>query len=164
MRGHNPEPLHVLNGRSYDWVYWGSIRLFCHIQINQVIGGISIECRTTLCGSPPRGGISEGYLCGWCAALDCLPIKSSDVFPYRACRNLWITSVCVIACIYTSLPAGIGLDNTGINGKAFAAHQALAHTAPQYTFKHMTEQIAVAETPVAVLIKVGVIKHRILQP
>src|SRR5262245_39589127 len=46
-----------------------------------------------------------------------------------------------VACI----PAGVGLHDARIDGKAFALHQTSVHAGPHHRLEHMAQEVAVAE-------------------
>jgi len=54
---------------------------------------------------------------------------------------------------------GIGLHDTGINGKTLTADQTLVHAARQNLFKDKTERFRFAEPAMPVLREGGVVRH-----
>jgi len=59
--------------------------------------------------------------------------------------------------------AGIGMDQTGVDGKPFAAHQPLGNAALQYALEQTPQQVAVTKPAMAVLREGRVIRHRALK-
>ena len=62
-----------------------------------------------------------------------------------------------------ALLVGIGLDQAGIDRKAFAADQPLVHAAPHHRLEQVAEEIALAKAAMAVLGEGGVVRHLALQ-
>ena len=62
-----------------------------------------------------------------------------------------------------SAVAGVGRDQAGIDGKAFATDQALVDTALQHRLEQPAQQVAVAETAMPVLREGRVVRHRAVE-
>src|SRR5262249_61071932 len=60
--------------------------------------------------------------------------------------------------------AGVCLDHTGIDRKAFAAHQASIHASPNNQLKYMSENVALAEAPMAILRERRMIRNFVIEP
>ena len=61
------------------------------------------------------------------------------------------------------LPVGVCFDDAGIHSECFPADRALGDTARQHRFEHFAQEVTLTETPMAVLRKGGMIRHRIGQ-
>ncbi|MCY1533154.1 hypothetical protein D9M68_684670 [compost metagenome] len=81
---------------------------------------------------------------------------------YGAAAELWITPIDFISR-HPTLPAGIRLDDAGVDGEACTLDQAGRHAAPQHLIEQPAEQAAVTEAAVAILRKGRVIGDFILQ-
>jgi len=57
------------------------------------------------------------------------------------------------------VPAGVGADDAGVHGEAFAADQALGHAAAHHALEQLAQQVTVAETAVPVLGEGGMVRH-----
>jgi hypothetical protein len=60
--------------------------------------------------------------------------------------------------------AGIGLDQTGVNGEAFTPDQPLGDAALQHAFGQTPQQIALTKAAVPVLREGRVVGHRAVEP
>ena len=60
-------------------------------------------------------------------------------------------------------PAGIRLDDRGVNGESFTTYKPRSHAAPNNGLEHVTEEIALAETSMAVLAERRVVGNLVLQ-
>jgi hypothetical protein len=49
-----------------------------------------------------------------------------------------------------TIPAGVGLHDARIDGKAFALDEASVHAGPHCRLKHVTQEVAVAEAAVPI--------------
>src|SRR5438132_8744935 len=61
------------------------------------------------------------------------------------------------------ITAGVGLDDAGINGEALAFNQTSVHAGPYHRFKDLAQEVAVAETAVAIHRECRVIRHRVVK-
>ena len=61
------------------------------------------------------------------------------------------------------ITAGVRLNHTRINRKAFALDQASVHTSPYHCLEHMAQDVAVAEPPMAVDRERQVIRNLVIK-
>ena len=118
--------------------------------IDEVVGRIGEEGRSAVRGCPPCCRI------GWCDELGrhlaCRTerriVEHCEIFLDGATRRLrrQTRGTCDTVAV-----AGVGLDQAGVDGKAFATDQALGNAALQYALEQTPQQVALTKPAVAVL-------------
>ena len=114
------------------------------IDIDQVIGRIGEERWSAVRRGPSRRRIA------WCDELRCDlarraergVVENREIFLDSAAGRRWWQTRRTLDAVSV---AGIGLDQTGINGEAFTADQALIDAPLQDRLEQAPQQIAVAE-------------------
>src|ERR1700686_1292830 len=74
-----------------------------------------------------------------------------QILAHRTGRVPRIAQVLRLLVRRTAAAIGIGLDHTGIDGKAFAPNQAFLHAPLNHTLKHMPKRFALTEAAMPVL-------------
>ena len=128
------------------------------LRVDQVVGRIGEERRSAVCSGSPRrrvGRCDELRRHLGCAAERGV-IDDGEIFLDRAacCIRRQTRST-----LDTDAVAHVGCNQTGIDGKAFAADQAFGDAAPQHGLKQPAQQVAVAETAMTVLRECRMIGH-----
>jgi len=90
-------------------------------------------------------------------------IKRFEVLPHGAREFLRFRPGRELA-VDLAATAGISLDHTGVDGKAFAANQSCPHAPRHHLFEQAAKQSALAKAAVAVLGKGRMIWDRALEP
>src|SRR5450755_72743 len=139
------------------------------LQIDEVVGRVGEERRAAWGGSPACGGIGErdvlrsrwriGRVSGTVTRRVVL-LEGCEVLANRAGRTVSLVPVDDLGARHSPSSVGVGLDDAGIDRKAFATDQALAHAAPQHALEYVTEGVALAEATVTVLGEGRVVGHR----
>src|SRR5438128_285308 len=128
-----------------------------HLHINQIVGRIGVKRRATYC-RPTRGGISRRDRRGNGGRLN-LRIECRQILAYGPCRVPWIAQILHLLTRHTTTAIGIGLDHTGIDGKAFATDQPFLHTPLNDALEHMSKRVALTKATVAVLRERRMVRH-----
>jgi len=131
------------------------------IEIDQVVGGLG-EQGVSLYGSCPlRRRIGPGHELRLDLAR-CPPggiIERVEIFLYRPPGLGHGFPVDGLRPFRRALPVGVGPDQAGIDGEALTANQSFFDAAPHCRLEQLTKEIAVPETPVAVLGEARVIRN-----
>ncbi|HUC09452.1 MAG TPA: hypothetical protein VL985_03390 [Stellaceae bacterium] len=144
------------------------------LQIDQIIGAIGKSDLPLPFVGPRRGRIGQRCdfwrggrvagrhvvigIFGLCRLGRCL-IKRREVFAHRPGELLGLRPGCELAIDFAA-GAGVGLDHSEVDGKAFAADQCCPHAPRHNLFEQATEQRTLAKAAMPVLEKGGVIRDR----
>ncbi|MNZ91156.1 hypothetical protein D3C78_1101300 [compost metagenome] len=141
----------------------GSFHIHDHavLSVDQVIRGVGKVSRAAWRCCPTGLRIGERNFLGKSFSQR-LFIKGFEVLAHGAAAERWITPIDFISRRPT-LPAGIRLDDAGVDGETFTLDQAGRHAAPQHLIEQPAEQIAVTETAVAILREGRVIGYFVFQ-
>ena len=120
------------------------------VGIDQVVGRIGKECWPAVRRGPPRRRISR---CDELARhlgsrAERGIIEDGEIFFDGAAGRVRRQTR---GTLNAAAVAGIGLDQAGVDGKAFTADQPLGDAAPQHALEQPPQQVAVAKAAVAVL-------------
>ena len=118
--------------------------------------------RSAMRRSPPRRRVSRGNELRRHLArrTERGIVEDGEVFLDRTARRLRRQTR---GTLDPSAVAGIGRDQAGIDGKAFAADQALVDTALQHRLEQPAQQVAVAKAAMPVLRESRMIGHRAVE-
>ena len=87
-------------------------------------------------------------------------IKHGKIFLDRATSRSWRQTR---SSLDAGAVTGVGLDQTGIDGKAFAADQTLVEAGLQDGLEQAPQQIALAKAAMRVLRESGAVRHRAVE-
>src|SRR6187455_3633346 len=142
------------------------------LQIDEVVGRVGEERRAARGSGPACGGVGErdalrstrriwrftGAVTDRIVLFDCF-----EVLTHRTSRTVSLAPVDGLGSGYSPGSVGVCLDDAGIDRKALATDQALAHAAPQHALEDVAEGVALAKAPMTVLGEGRVIGHRSIQ-
>ena len=92
---------------------------------------------------------------------ECSIVQDGKIFVDRAAGRSWRQTGGTFDPVAV---AGVGLNQTGVDGKAFAANQPLVDAAFQDGFEQAPQQIAVAKAAVPVLREGRMVGYAAVQP
>ena len=92
-----------------------------------------------------------------------LGVKRIQVLACRPTIQLRVRPIDLLVTGHTLISAGVRLHHRGIDSETFTTHQAGRHAAPHYVLEDQAENIAVAETAMAVQRKGRMIGHSFFQ-
>jgi len=98
------------------------------LSVNQVVRGVGKVGRAAWRCCPTGLRIGERNFLGESFSQR-LFIKGFEVLAHGAAAELWIAPIDLISC-HPTLPAGIRLDDAGVDSETFTLHQAGCHAAP----------------------------------
>ena len=107
---------------------------------------------------PPRRRVGRRDELGrhFACCAECSVVKDGKIFVDRAAGRSWRQTGGTFDPVAV---AGVGLNQTGVDGKAFAADQPLVNAAFQDGFEQAPQQIALAKAAVPVLREGRMIGH-----
>lgn len=133
------------------------------VDVDQVVGRIGEEGRSTVRGGPPRRGIGRRnelrrHLAG---RPERRVVEDRQILLDRTpSRFRWQARSALDAVAV----AGVGLDQAGVNSKAFTADQAFVDAALQHALEQPSQQIAFAKAAMPVLREGRMVGHRAIEP
>jgi hypothetical protein len=134
------------------------------VQVDQIIGAVGEVGQPAVRRGPTRRGIGRGQELGLDRRrrAERRLVQRHQVLRHRASPHDFGWQA--VGWGDTALAAGVGLDHAGVHREAFAADQAFVHAALHHLLEQPTQQVAVAETAMAVLGEGGVVGHVAFQP
>lgn len=136
------------------------------IEIDQIVGGIGEE-GLALQGSGPlrrRIGAGDELRLGLAGRAPGGLVERVEILAHRAAGPGEIVPVDRLGGFGRTLLVGIGLDQAGIDRKAFAADQPLRDAALHGRLEQLAQQIALAEAALPVLREGQVIRRAAVEP
>src|SRR6202521_4852877 len=131
------------------------------LHIDQIVGRVGVKRWAIHC-RPTRGGIRRRDRRGN-GGRRTLLIKGSQILAYGPCRVPWIAQVLCLLARRAAAAIGIGLDHTGVDGKAFTAYQSFLHAPLDDILEQMPKRLALTEATVTILRERRMVRHRILK-
>ncbi|MNQ88448.1 hypothetical protein D3C85_1037080 [compost metagenome] len=142
-------------------------------QIDQIVGRVRVEGRTTRCCGPLRSRVGRRDVPGWCLRVvrhlgrtvgnRISGVQRFEVLTHRTAALGALAPLRNLGGRNIARAVRVGLDDAGIDGKSLPLHQSFGHAAVQHRLEDESKCIALAKAAMPVLGESGMVGHLVLQ-